>query len=452
MAEATTAALPALTNDTRIAVIGLGYVGLPLAVALAGHFDCIGFDISSRRINELRAGHDATGEISPERLRLSLLKITDDPEAMRGADIFIVTVPTPVDANNVPDLTPLNTACEILGPIIARGAVVVFESTVYPGLTEDECGPALERHSGLRSGRDFFLGYSPERINPGDKQNTIDKITKVVAGQTPAVRALLAQVYGRITTGGVFEAASIKVAEAAKVIENAQRDINIAFINEIATIFGRLGISVYDVLEAAKTKWNFLPFSPGLVGGHCIGVDPYYLAHLAEAKLGYHPRVILAGRDTNEGMGDYIAGAIAERLRKGAHVLVLGLTFKENVPDLRNTKVIDVVRGLQARGMQVDVHDYKADPQEAERHYGVALRRRMADLAIVQAHGEAERRTAVHKAQRYDCVVGAVAHQLFKELTAHQLSRLLKPDGLLADIKGMWRGLTMPEGVRRWEL
>lgn len=452
MADTHTAALPTLSADTKIAVIGLGYVGLPLAVALANHFTCTGFDISARRIGELRNGHDATGEISPERMRLSLLKLTDKADDIRGADIFIVTVPTPVDDNNTPDLTPLQTACEILGPVMAPGAVVVFESTVYPGLTEDECGPALERASGLKAGRDFFLGYSPERINPGDKQNTVDKITKVVAGQTPEVLALLADMYGRITTGGVFRAASIKVAEAAKVIENAQRDINIAFINEIATIFGRLGISVYDVLEAAKTKWNFLPFSPGLVGGHCIGVDPYYLAHLAEAKLGYHPRVILAGRDTNEGMGGYIAATIAEQLKPGAHILMLGFTFKENVPDLRNTKVIDVIRGLEARGMHVDVHDYHADPEEAKRHYGISLRRRMADLSVPQPHPDAERRAQDEAAQPYDCVIGAVPHQLFKELTAHQLCQLLKPDGLLADIKGMWRGLSLPAGIRRWEL
>ncbi|GAB4150802.1 MAG: nucleotide sugar dehydrogenase [Sphingomonadales bacterium] len=452
MAESSPAALPRLSDDTKIVVIGLGYVGLPLAVALAAHYDCIGFDISARRLDELRSGHDATGEISAERLRLSLLKLTGEPADIRGADIYIVTVPTPVDDQNIPDLRPLEAACKTLGPVIGRGAVIVFESTVYPGLTEDECGPALEAASGLKAGQDFYLGYSPERINPGDKKNTVDKITKVVAGQTPQVRALLAQMYGRITSGGVFEAASIKVAEAAKVIENAQRDINIAFINEIATIFNRLGISVYDVLEAAKTKWNFLPFSPGLVGGHCIGVDPYYLAHLAEAKLNYHPRVILAGRDTNEGMGRYIADTLAAQLDAGARVLVLGFTFKENVPDLRNTKVIDVVRGLEAHGLNIDVHDYNADPDEAKAHYGITLRRRMADLALPEPSCDPERRAEADQLPAYDCIIGAVPHQLFEAMTAHQLTRLLKPDGLLADIKGMWRGLEMPAGIRRWEL
>ena len=336
-------------DGSRIAVVGLGYVGLPLAVALARHFPTVGIDIDQGRVAELRAGHDRTNEIDGPTLTASTLEYATDIAAGADADVIIVTVPTPVDQANDPDLGPVMSATRALAGILkpGRGTIVVYESTVYPGVTEDICGPEIERLSGLKRGTDFFLGYSPERINPGDREHTVDRITKVVAGENPQVLDRLCEVYGAVTTGGTFRAASIKVAEAAKVIENAQRDINIAFINEITQIFGKVGISVWDVLAAAGTKWNFLRFVPGLVGGHCIGVDPYYLSHLAQ-QLGHYPRVILAGRGINDGMGAWIADQIHERIASGARVLVLGLTFKENVPDLRNSRVIDVVRRLVA--------------------------------------------------------------------------------------------------------
>lgn len=422
-----------MTQKPAISVIGLGYVGLPLAVALARHFDVIGFDIGKSRIEELKTGHDRTNEIESERLKTSTLKLTDNAADMKGSDVFIVTVPTPVDDHNEPDLSPVMSACRTLGPVIGKGAVVVFESTVYPGVTEDLCGPALEQTSGLTCGVDFFLGYSPERINPGDREHTVDKITKVIAGQTPPVTELLADVYGKVTSGGVFRAASIKAAEAAKAIENAQRDINIAFINEVTMIFNRLGLSVHDVLDASATKWNFLPFRPGLVGGHCIGVDPYYLARCA-IDNGHNPEIILSGRRINDRMGQYIADSIADRLPQNARVLVLGLTFKENVPDLRNSKVIDVVQGLRRRGLHVDVHDALADPSEAHHEYGIAL-----TDGLTEAHG-------------YDALVGAVAHQTYADFGADAFSRLVKQGGLVADIKGMWRKTILPPGLERWSL
>jgi len=442
-----------ISHDTRIAVVGLGYVGLPLAIAIAPHFKCVGFDISRARVTELKNGVDRTDEISEERLLKSTLALTDDANDMRGCDLFIVTVPTPVDDNNRPDLGAVRASCRTLGPIIVPGAIVVFESTVYPGVTEDICGPELEAASGLRCGVDFHLGYSPERINPGDREHTVDRIQKVIAGQTDGVSEALAQVYGKVTTGGVFRAASIKVAEAAKVIENAQRDINIAFINEIAMIFQRIGISTYDVLAAAGTKWNFLSFEPGLVGGHCIGVDPYYLAHRAQ-ELDHEPDVILAGRKINEAMGPFIARRIAEQLDKGSRILVLGLTFKENVPDLRNSKVIDVIRGLEAHGMLVDVHDCHADPDEAEGEYGLRIKQRLNDILPTRksAWRGDDRRNNHEAFEAYDCVVGAVPHDLYRKLEVDQLSTLVSPTGLVADIKGMWRGLALPEGVRRWQL
>lgn len=417
----------------RIAVVGLGYVGLPLAVALSRHGTIVGFDISERRIAELRKGHDRTDEVSADDLAASSLTLTADPADIAGADVFIVTVPTPVDANNQPDLDPLRSACEIVGAVMRPGAIVVFESTVYPGVTEDVCGPALERVSGLVCGTDFWLGYSPERINPGDREHTVDRITKVVAGQTPAVAERLAGLYGAMTTGGVHVATDIRTAEAAKVIENAQRDINIAFVNEVAAICQKLDISVYDVLAAAGTKWNFLPFTPGLVGGHCIGVDPYYLAHQAKA-LGHDPQIILAGRRLNDSMGALIAGQIADRLAPQSRVLVLGLTFKEDVPDLRNSKVIDVVRGLQGQGHAVEVADPLADPAEAKALYGLDLAGPLSELAD------------------FDAVVGAVPHQAYRTLSTEALAELLRPAGLLADIKGMWRGLPLPDGRRHWQL
>jgi UDP-N-acetyl-D-galactosamine dehydrogenase len=348
-------------------------------------------------------------------------------------------VPTPVDDQHKPDLELLRAACRVVGGVLKKGAVVVFESTVYPGVTEDICGPELEAASGLTSGSDFFLGYAPERVNPGDREHRIERIVKVVSGQTPEVGALLSEIYGSITTAGVHLAKDIKTAEAAKVIENAQRDINIAFVNEVAQILGALDISVYDVLETAATKWNFLDFRPGLVGGHCIGVDPYYLAHLA-TSVGHEPEVILAGRRINDGMGVFIARSIAARLaalapgRPDPRVLVLGLTFKEDVPDLRNSRVADLVAGLGAHGHRVDVHDPVASRVEARRLYGIEL------VDDIEAAGG------------YDCVVAAVAHGAYRAFTAETLARLVRPGGLVADVKGMWRALALPDGLERWQL
>lgn len=416
-------------NSTQpgVAVIGLGYVGLPLAVALAKQFPTTGLDIDARRIAELEAGHDRTGEIEPERLAASSLALTSDPAACPPSQFYIVTVPTPIDAHNRPDLSLVEAASRTVGQMLsqARAAglapVVIYESTVYPGVTEDLCGPILEQASGLVCGQDFFLGYSPERINPGDREHTIDKITKVVSGQTPEVLEQVAALYDAITSGGVFRAASIKAAEAAKVIENAQRDINIAFMNEIAQVFAKLDLSVWDVLEAARTKWNFLPFSPGLVGGHCIGVDPYYLAHRA-AVLGHDPQVILAGRSTNDGMAGWVAKQL-HALRGGTpgSVLVLGLTFKENVPDLRNSKVADLIEALSWRGHAVTVHDPHADPAEAMHEYGLTL-----DPAALE--------------RTYDLVVLAVAHNEYRALTTADLRQRVAPDGSLADLKGLVAG------------
>lgn len=416
-------------TEPKIVVIGLGYVGLPLAVALARHFPTTGFDVSAPRIAELKAGHDRTGEVEAEKLRTTKLALTGSAADIAGQDVYIVTVPTPVDANNEPDLGAVRAASATVGKAMRKGAVVVFESTVYPGVTEDVCGPALEAASGLKCGADFFLGYSPERINPGDKTHTVDRITKVVAGQTPQVTAQLARIYGAVTSGGVFQAASIKVAEAAKVIENAQRDINIAFVNEVTMIFEKLGISVYDVLEAARTKWNFLPFAPGLVGGHCIGVDPFYLARAA-IDAGHHPEIILAGRRINDGMGPWLAERIHAELAKqgkgAGRVLVLGLTFKENVPDLRNSKVVDLIARLRALGHTVSVHDACADAAEARHEYGETLLPSLDDAA------------------GYDALVGAVPHAEYAAMGAARLGEMLVPGGLVADIKGMWRGLDAP--------
>ena len=416
-----------------IAVIGLGYVGLPLAVALARDFPTIGYDVDQGRIRELQDGHDRTGEIDRPRLTDSALVVTDQAEAIATAKIYIVTVPTPVDDDNQPDLRLIKAACAGIGGMLRMGDIVVFESTVYPGVTEDICGPALADASGLVCGRDFFLGYSPERINPGDREHTIDKITKVVAGQTDAVLDRLAELYGKVTTGGVYRAPNIKTAEAAKVIENAQRDINIAFVNEVAAICQRTSLSAHDVLEAAGTKWNFLPFTPGLVGGHCIGVDPFYLAYQAQ-QLGHDPQIILAGRRLNDAMGDFIAGCIDENMSGPGSVLVLGLTFKENVPDLRNTKVIDVIAGLKARGHTVTVHDAVADGVEAERLYGFLL------LSSLDGHSA------------YDTVVGAVAHDEYLALNPADLAGLVRDGGLIADIKGLWRNQDRLSDRHYWQL
>lgn len=425
-------------TTSKIAVIGLGYVGLPLAVALARHFSVLGYDMNHGRIAELGRGHDRTGEVDAATLRASTLGLTADPTRLGAHDVYIITVPTPVDRNNRPDLGAVVAACRTVGRVLGRGAIVVLESTVYPGVTEEVCGAELAAVSGLKAGVEFFLGYSPERINPGDREHTVERITKVVAGATPQIAERLAAIYGKITIGGVFVARDIRTAEAAKVIENAQRDVNIAFINEVTTIFNRLGLSIYDVLDAARTKWNFLPFTPGLVGGHCIGIDPFYLADLAK-RLGHDPRVILAGRAINDAMGAYVAREIAQAIAKArplaeARALVLGLTFKENVPDLRNSKVVDVVRALAGDGVAVDIHDPIADPAEAKAEYGLTL------LATLDG------------ARGYDAIIGAVAHTPYLAMAPQSIAAMLAPDGLIADIKGMWRQQAMPPGVRRWQL
>lgn len=419
-------ATPAKLGDattTRVTVLGLGYVGLPLAVALAGRFETIGLDIDRARVEQLAGGHDRTGEITRERLEASELALLADPAGCPPSDFYIVTVPTPIDGANKPDLRMVESASRAIGAMLpaavaeGRVPVVVYESTVYPGVTEDVCAPILEAASGLECGKDFFLGYSPERINPGDREHTIDKITKVVSGQTPEVLERVADLYNAITRGGVFRAKSIKAAEAAKVIENAQRDINIAFMNEIAQIFSKMDLSVWDVLAAARTKWNFLPFAPGLVGGHCIGVDPYYLSHRAE-QLGLDPRVILSGRGINDTMAGWVGRQIHEaRGGKPGSVLVLGLTFKENIPDLRNSKVADLVSTLGRLGHGVTVHDPHADPAEALHEYGIPL---VADAL----------------SRKYDTVVLAVSHREYLDMGAKALRKLVARGGTLADMKG----------------
>lgn len=408
-------------------VIGLGYVGLPLAVALARQNATTGLDTSVQRIAELREGFDRTGEIGKEQLAASSLALTDDAAACPPSDFYIVTVPTPIDGVNRPDLSIVEAASQTVGALlpaaIAAGKrpVIIYESTVYPGVTEELCGPILEDASGLTCGLDFTLGYSPERINPGDREHTVDKITKVVSGQDPETLERVAALYDKVTSGGVFRASSIKAAEAAKVIENAQRDINIAFMNEITQIFEKLDISVWDVLAAARTKWNFLSFSPGLVGGHCIGVDPYYLSHRAE-ELGHDPRVILAGRTTNDGMSEWVADRLhATRDGVAGSVLVLGLTFKENVPDLRNSKVADLIAALASRGHAVTVHDPHADAAEAKHEYGLTL-------AVNALDGH------------YDVVLLAVPHEEYVEMGASALRNLLADGGTLADLKGVLGG------------
>ena len=416
----------------RIIVIGLGYVGLPLAVQLAKHFETWGLDINQARISELESGFDRTDEIDRERLSASTLRLTTNAADCPPADAYIVTVPTPIDGNNQPDLSPVIGATKMVGTMIKRGqnSVIIYESTVYPGVTEDICGPLLEEISGLKHRSDFSLGYSPERINPGDREHTVDKITKVIAGDSPEVTETLAEIYGKVTSGGVFRAASIKAAEAAKVIENAQRDINIAFMNEVTQIFAKMDLSIWDVLAAANTKWNFLPFQPGLVGGHCIGVDPYYLSHRAQA-LGHDPQVILSGRAINDGMGKWIAEQIhAQRGGAAGSVLMLGLTFKENVPDLRNSKVVDVIRHLETLGHTVTVHDPLADGDEATHEYGLTLSSDALD-------------------RHYDTVVGAVAHDAYRTLDPFAY---VSDDGLVADLKRIWGGKHVSDDKRVWSL
>jgi UDP-N-acetyl-D-galactosamine dehydrogenase len=423
----------AADGDERIVVLGLGYVGLPLAVALARKFEVTGFDVDPRRIEELRSAHDRTRELSEDQLRASTIRLTSNAADCRAADVYIVAVPTPVDSHNRPDLSALLAATRTVAGMLdaSRRPTVVFESTVYPGVTEEVCGPEIERVSGLKRGVDFRLGYSPERINPGDCEHSIDRITKVVAGEDGEVASQLERIYGAITSGGTFRAASIKAAEAAKAIENAQRDINIAFMNEVAQIFSQLGISIWDVLAAARTKWNFLPFEPGLVGGHCIGVDPYYLSHLAQ-QLGHNPQVILSGRGTNDGMGAWIADRLHERRGRAGSALVLGLTFKENVPDLRNSRSFDLVRRLQWLGHDVAVADPIADAGDIEREHG---------MEPIRPDG-----------QRFDLVVGAVAHDEYRRFPDDTLSGLVAPGGTLADLKGIWRDRALDPAVDRWTL
>jgi len=423
-----------------VAVVGLGYVGLPLAVEFGRRFATIGFDLSQAKVDAYRRHVDPTGEVASEDLRAARrLAVTTDPAELAKADFVIVAVPTPVDDAHQPDFGPLVGASEAVGRHMKRGATVVYESTVYPGATEEICVPVLERWSGMKWGRDFFVGYSPERINPGDKEHTLTRIIKVVAGDSPATLARVAAFYGAVVAAGVHPASSIKVAEAAKVIENTQRDLNIALMNELALIFHKIGIDTLEVLEAAGTKWNFLPFRPGLVGGHCIGVDPYYLTHKAD-KLGYHPQVILAGRRINDGMGKYVAEQTVKQLIqsgfavKGADVGVLGLTFKENCPDLRNSRVIDVIRELVSYGVNVHVHDPVADAAEARHEYGVELKPWDA-------------------LPRCSALVAAVAHREFRSRPVGDFVARLLPGGLYVDVKAQADAAALRErGVAVWRL
>jgi len=416
-------------KDLKLAIVGLGYVGLPLAVEFGKQRPVIGFDINAERIAALQEGMDITLETTDEELREAKhLRYTTDSEALRAANCYIVTVPTPIDAHKRPDLTPLIKASETVGRVLKAGDIVIYESTVYPGCTEEDCVPVLERHSCLKFNQDFFCGYSPERINPGDKEHRVTTIQKVTSGSTPEIADLIDALYRQIITAGTHKAASIKVAEAAKVIENTQRDLNIALINELAIIFNKLGIDTQAVLEAAGSKWNFLPFRPGLVGGHCIGVDPYYLTHKAEA-IGYHPQIILAGRRLNDGMGAYVVSQLLKAMIKksiqveGAKVLVMGLTFKENCPDLRNTRVVDIVSELKDYNCQVDVYDPWVNPQDAQHEYGIT------PIQVLRA-GE------------YDAVVLAVAHEQFKMMGFEHFAINCKPSSVIYDLKNVFPGVS----------
>lgn len=409
-------------DTVRLGIIGLGYVGLPLAVEFGKVLPTVGFDINVRRISELRDGVDHTLEVEPELLASAHhLTFTSELSALEACNVYIVTVPTPIDSSRCPDLTPLVKASETLGKVIKRGDIVIYESTVYPGATEEDCIPVVERVSGLTYNQDFYAGYSPERINPGDKEHRVTTIKKVTSGSTPEVADFVDALYQRIITAGTHKASSIAVAEAAKVIENTQRDVNIALINELAVIFNRLGIDTEEVLEAAGTKWNFLPFRPGLVGGHCIGVDPYYLTHKAQ-RVGYHPEVILSGRRINDGMGAYVASQLIKQMIKrrlqveGARVLVMGLTFKENCPDLRNTRVVDILQELKDYNVEVDVYDPRVDAAEAEEEYGLQL-------------------ISEPECDTYDAIILAVAHQEFRDLGSAAVRRWGKTSHVLYDLK-----------------
>lgn len=430
-------------KEMKIAVVGLGYVGMPLAVALAKYNSVIGYDVNETRVSELNDGWDSNREIRQHVLKTTFCKFTADINDIKDAQIYIVTVPTPIDDNNDPDLTIVEKASEALGGILSKGDIIVYESTVYPGVTEDICGPIIEKASGLKCGKDFFLGYSPERINPGDEVHTVENITKVVAGQNDEVADLLVELYGQMNGGNIFKAKDIKTAEASKAIENAQRDINIAFINEVTMLLNKHGLSSYDVLEAARTKWNFLPFTPGLVGGHCIGVDPYYLAKSA-IDVGHDPQVILAGRKTNDAMGAYVAQRIHGFLEESSEVevsersiLVLGLTFKENINDIRNTKVVDIIKALQSQGYKnIDIHDPHAIPAEVKKEYGLDVFSRLP-------HGK-----------QYDCVTLAVNHKAYTDMNVLDMEALLRHENntnpVIYDIKGVWKGIgfSCKNGVR----
>lgn len=426
-------------HNRKISVLGLGYVGLPVAVAFGKLAPTIGFDINSLRIQELRDLYDRTNEVSREDLQQSQLELTDQIQAIAKADFHIIAVPTPVDEAHQPNLSPVASASNLMGQALKIGDVVVYESTVYPGVTEDVCIPILEKVSGLKSGRDFFVGYSPERINPGDKEHTFTNILKIVSGQDEQTLNIIAKVYESVVQAGVFKAASIKIAEAAKILENTQRDVNIALMNELSMIFARMGIDTYSVLEAASSKWNFLRFKPGLVGGHCIGVDPYYLTHQAE-KLGYHSQLILTGRRINDDMGAYIGQQIIKQLILAGHdvakatVTILGITFKENCPDLRNSKVIDVIHELRSYGIQVQISDAHADPQETQKEYQTTLTPR-AQLQKAQA------------------IVIAVAHAEYCQLQVKDYLALLDEKPVVIDVKGICSQAEFKAaGIHLWRL
>ncbi len=429
-----------VTRKKSVAVVGLGYVGLPLAVEMAKHFDVIGFDIKEERVAQLRSGHDNTNEVSDRELAETKALLTSDPQFLAKAGVIIVAVPTPIDEHRNPDLRPVVGASKTVGSHMQKDTIVCYESTVYPGVTEEECVPLLEESSHLVFGRDFTVGYSPERINPGDTVHRLATIRKIVAGSDKETADLLAKVYGSVVTAGIHRASCIKVAEAAKVIENTQRDINIALMNELSLIFNRMGIDTLEVLEAAGSKWNFLPFRPGLVGGHCIGVDPYYLTFKAE-EIGCHPEVILAGRKINDNMGKYIAEICVKRLInadtpiKGARVGILGFTFKENVPDIRNTRVIDIVRELEEYGVQPFVSDPCADPKETSKEYGLKLR-------------------AMDELKKLDALIIAVGHRQFASLTPDDCMLLLaKKDAPVLDIKGILnKKNAIDSGINLWRL
>lgn len=427
--------------NEKICVVGLGYVGLPLTVAFGKVLPTIGFDISEKRVRALSAGHDATGEVSDGELASArYLTYSSDPESISQADIVIVAVPTPVDIAHRPDLSPLLSACRTVGGNLKDRAIVVFESTVYPGATEDDCVPVMEKVSGKRCGIDFFVGYSPERINPGDKKHTLSSIVKIVAGQTPEITEQLAELYGKVVTAGTYKASGIKVAEAAKVIENTQRDLNIALVNELSLLFHKLGIDTKEVLEAAGTKWNFLPFKPGLVGGHCIGVDPYYLTHKAE-EVDYHPQVILAGRRINDGMAAFVASEAIKGLISlnkkvnGGKALVLGFTFKADVPDIRNSKVADLVTELSSFGLKVDIHDPHAELEDAQHEYELSLLPKLP-----QTGG-------------YDLIVYAVNHSAYGNIGIEELKRFGNEATMLVDIPRRFKASDVAaRGMRYWGL